>query len=453
MKIPATPPSFGQLIQANSGPVLSKILGKQIGPDVDGVYEHWDHLRHLTPPTGLTVEQWWLAIRFARLSMARSLPLLDKEHEEFRVSITSAMQRKLHFIDREAAGAIMGVDDVDPDTIKRRYLMRSLIEEAMTSSQLEGASTTTQVAKEMLSTGRQPRDRSEQMIFNNFAMMQDLQKRSDRQLTPDMIFEMHRTLMRDAMDDPSQTGRLRTSQDNVIVQDKGDPTITLHVPPPASELPERLQRLCDFANATDDGNFLHPVVRAIAIHFHVGYDHPFCDGNGRTARALFYWSMLRSGYWLTQFISISSVLKKAPGQYVRSYLYSETDSSDMSYFTSHQLGVIEQAVNSLRQYLARKAKERRQAESLLRPGSSIGALLNHRQRALLLNAVRHPDSAYDISGHQSSHRVTYPTARADLLGLEGLGLLAKIRRGKAFLFVPAPDLAKRLERDGGPVSK
>src|SRR3546814_10435189 len=78
----------------------------------------------------------------------------------------------------------------------------------------------------------------------------------------------------------------------------------------------------------------------IAVHFQIGYDHPFCDGNGRTARALFYWSMLSSGYWLTEYISISSILKKAPAQYVRAYLHAESDGTDMSYFVAHQLDVI-----------------------------------------------------------------------------------------------------------------
>jgi Fic family protein len=442
MKLPVAAPQLSDLLGQLK---LESLLGLGLGPEVNGVYEHWDHLRHLTPPQGLTVEAWWAAIKLSRMGLEREFPLCDKTGRPFTVAITGNMQRKLHYLDREAAGAIQSSGMVDDESTRKRYLMRSLIEEAMTSSQLEGASTTRQIAKELLSTGRPPRDRSEQMIFNNYAMMQAM-RRLDHPLSVDTIFEMHRLLMRDAIDDPAQAGRLRTSEDNVIVQDRGDPTITLHVPPPAAELPTRLQALCDFANASDEDEFLHPIVRAIAIHFQIGYDHPFCDGNGRTARALFYWSMLRSGYWLTEYISISSVLKKAPAQYVRAYLHSESDGTDMGYFVAHQLDVIIAAVEGLRGYLARKGKERNQAEALLRPGSPLGAALNHRQRALLLHAIRHPGSVYEIAGHQASHRVTYPTARADLLGLVGLGLLAQEKRGKAFVFTAAPELAKRLER-------
>lgn len=445
MKLPVAAPQLADLL-GQHGVRLDTVVGRGIGPEVDGVYEHWDHLRHLAPPSGLGSHDWWAAIKIARSALKRDLPLREKDGRPFAVSVTPNMQRKLHFLDREAAGLILGADQDDDASIRRRHLVRSLIEEAMTSSQLEGASTTRRVAKELLSTGRAPRDRSEQMIFNNYAAMQSLGGLRDQPLTVDMVLEIHRRLMRDALDEPDQAGRLRTAEDNVIVQDRGDPTIVLHVPPPAAELPARLQALCDFANDRNEGEFLHPIVRAIAIHFQIGYDHPFCDGNGRTARALFYWSMLRSDYWLSEYVSISSVLKKAQGRYVRAYLHSESDGADISYFVAHQLDVITQAVNSLRAYLARKGRERRQAEALLRPASRLGAALNHRQRALLLNALKHPDSDYAIAAHQAAHRVTYATARSDLLGLAELGLLQQRKQGKAFLFRPVADLAQRLER-------
>lgn len=445
MKLPVPAPQLSDLLSRDNIR-LDAIIGHGVGAEVDGVYEHWDHLRHLPPPKGLTIDSWWAALKLARSVIARQLPLNDKYGTAFTVSVTSTMLRKLHFLDREAAGLILGADQDDDESIRRRHLVRSLIEEAMTSSQLEGASTTRRVAKEMLSTGRAPRDRSEQMIFNNYATMHSLGGLRDKPLTVEMILEIHRRLMHDALDDPSDAGKLRTAADNIIVQDKGDPTIVLHVPPQPSELPARLQALCDFANGSDDEDFLHPIVRAIAIHFQIGYDHPFCDGNGRTARALFYWSMLRSGYWLSEYVSISSVLKKAPGQYVAAYLHTESDGADMSYFVAHQLDVVMQAVNSLRAYLARKGKERRQAETLLRPASKLGARLNHRQRALLLDAVRHPDHTYTIAGHQTAHRVTYATARSDLLGLARLKLMTKRQQGKAFMFRPMPNLAQRLEQ-------
>src|SRR3546814_16800274 len=107
----------------------------------------------------------------------------------------------------------------------------------MASSQLEGASTTRQIAKEMLGTGRQPRDRSEQMIFNNYAIMQSLRHLQDRPLSVDRILEMLRLLMHAALDDTSQAGRLKTEEDQGHVQDRREPPRTHHVLPPADDLP------------------------------------------------------------------------------------------------------------------------------------------------------------------------------------------------------------------------
>lgn len=222
--------------------------------------------------------------------------------------------------------------------------------------------------------------------------------------------------------------------------------ILLHEAPSHTELPERLERLCAFANAAaESAPFVHPVVRAILLHFMIGYDHPFADGNGRTARALFYWSMARSGYWLMEFLSISQILRRAPRQYVRAYLHTETDRNDTTYFVLHQLDTIRRSIAALHEYLARKIQEQRDAERLLASAGHLRGRLNHRQVALLTHALRHSDEPYRIAKHQSVHNVVYQTARSDLLDLGSLGLLEKVKQGNAFVFYPAEDLPGRIE--------
>ena len=97
-------------------------------------------------------------------------------------------------------------------------------------------------------------------------------------------------------------------------QMEGAAPAVFHVPPPAEGLPKMLEALCPFANGETHKVFTHPVQRTITLHFWLAYDHPFSDGNGRTARALFYWAMLHKDYWLFEFISISSVIHKSRGQ-------------------------------------------------------------------------------------------------------------------------------------------
>jgi len=156
----------------------------------------------------------------------------------------------------------------------------------------------------------------------------------------------------------------------------------LHTPP-AETLPARVAAMCDFANGGHDGPFIPPAIRAILVHFWLAYDHPFVDGNGRTARALFYWSMLRQGYWLTEFISISRVLNKARAQYARAFLYTETDNNDATYFILHQLRVVRRAIDDVFDYLRRKSKEVRDLESRLerREDLNTGRMPSSRMRS------------------------------------------------------------------------
>lgn len=444
MKLPLPPPSLPELLQRH-GRHIGRILAHRLGAEPKGVYEHWDHLRHLTPPAGLDVEQWWLGIKLARQVLGKELPLRDKDGVTFTFAASDSIQRRLFLVARDAAGALQGTDAIPSAAMHERYLVRSLMEEAMTSSQLEGAATTTQVAKEMLRSGRAPRDYGERMIANNFQTMRELKRWLGRPLTPDTVFEIHRMLTDGTLADPASAGRFRRTNEDIVVQDEAG--TVLHVPPPAGELPQRMQALCDFANQGDEGEyFIHPVVRAIVIHFMVGYDHPFVDGNGRTARALFYWSMLRAGFWMTEYFSISSILRKAPAQYTRSFLFTESDDGDASYFLSHQLDVLLQAIEGVHAYIARKQRAQHEAEVLLKPGSRLARLLNHRQRALLLNAVKHPDKPFTIAMHRRTHDIAYDTARSDLLGLVDAKLMRQHKQGKAHVFVARPDLSARLLR-------
>ncbi|MXZ63837.1 MAG: Fic family protein [Chloroflexi bacterium] len=441
MKIPESPPApatmelITQLAQ-NPGALRSirSVDGK-------GRYLHWDELRRREPPTGLTHETWWSGTSIARLMTARFLPFTGVDGQPFRFCNVDQVQELVHRIDQQASGQIATDEVVTNLQSSDRYLVSSLQEEAITSSQLEGASTTRRVAKEMLQSGRQPRDRSERMILNNFHAMQAAAAlaASGEPLTPDAILDLHRTVTHDTLDDELDAGRLQRPEDERIAVVWQDGTV-LHRPPPAEELAGRLELLCEFANGMSGDGFVHPVVRAILLHFALAYDHPFADGNGRTARALFYWSMLRSGYWLAQYLTISSILRGAPAQYARSYLHVETDGGDVTYFVLHQLHVLERAIAGLGEYLARKMEEQRRAERLLRDRPD----LNHRQGVLVSDALRNPDAWFTIQAQQRRHRVAYATARADLLGLEEAGLFARQLVGKQFVFRPTGDLAARL---------
>jgi len=278
MRKPPNPPPLGELWESSDR--LEAIIGAAIGPTHKGRYLHWDKLRFLHPPGSLTREEWWLGLKFARMQMLRALPLVDREGGPFRFAMPDAAQEAAYQITRDASGAIgMGEQATNPQT-RDRYIVSSLMDEAITSSQLEGAATTRRVAKEMIRTGRKPRDRSERMILNNYATIPPIRQRPDHKLTPEFVLDLHRLLTVDALDDPQATGRLRRTGEKVEVATPYNEV--LHTPPHARELKKRLRLMCDFANGRIPEYFIHPVVRAILLHFWLAYDHPFVDGNGRS---------------------------------------------------------------------------------------------------------------------------------------------------------------------------
>lgn len=436
------PPDFHKLLTALSAADLRRIVARGVD---DADYLHWDELRHIEPPDGLTHEEWWLRLKLARSGSQRSLPLADAEGRRFSFTLPDKVLALLHFIDQRCSGEVAMEQVVTAgDHARRRHLVDSLMEEAIRSSQLEGATTSRRVAKELLQSGRDPASRSERMIINNYRAMMFMRDIGDT-LTPGVVLELHRIVTEGTLDDPEAAGRLqRPGEERVAVFDRDDGRV-LHVPPPAEQLPARLERLCAFANDRTDGRaFIHPVIRAIALHFWLGYDHPFEDGNGRTARALFYWAMRNEAYRLVEYLSISRILRQAPAQYARAYLLSETDDGDLTYFLLYQLEVIERAVTELHRYLQRKVRQVREVETLLRKDAGF----NHRQLALIGHALRNADAIYTFGVHARTHSVTHETARSDLRELEERGLLSRTRAGRQYRFAPVPDLPERLRAAG-----
>ena len=440
MKMPKTPPDINTVWAelGKNSQRLAEVFGMPTVLATRGKYLHWDRLRYYSPPTGFSHEEWWFALKLQRRNLFRHTPLHDKNGKAFDHLLVDPIPEMLHRIDQGAGGFIRMSDQITNPETRDQYYVSSLIQEAITSSQLEGAATTRKIATEMILTGRPPRDRSERMIMNNFKTMQQIGKIKDKPLSRSLVFDIHRLVTEKTLDDSTAAGRFRRSDERIVIGDMYNEVF--HDPPPADELEERMAAMCDFANGKTPDYFIHPAIRSIILHFWLAYDHPFIDGNGRTARALFYWSMLRNGFWLFEFISISQIILSHPARYSRDFLYTETDENDLTYFILYHLDVIRRAIKELHDYIERKTRRIQTLENQLR--GMVG--LNHRQRALISHALRHPHHGYTIKSHQTGHNVVYQTARTDLLDLQDRGLLDCERIGKKWYFTPTKNLEEKL---------
>lgn len=365
-----------------------------------------------------------------------------RKRNSVHLFLTQKAFENLHEIDLHCGGGVgVAEDGIIQSHTRNRYYMDSVIEEALTSSQLEGAVVTRSEAREMIRSQKPPTTDHERMVLNNYRTMRLLLDLKDEPLTHDLIFRIHREVTAGTLNDQSQEGRFRLPTEDVRIEDEESGEI-FHNPPKAESLPGRIDSLCEFANEPGMNGFLHPVIRSIIIHFWIAFDHPFVDGNGRTARALFYWSMLKHGFWLAEFFSISHEILKAPKQYYRAFLYTETEGNDLNYFLNHQLKVIVDSISYLRNYIRNKQSEIDALRAHLRPKGDF----NHRQLALLKHALKHPFSGYTVVSHQNSHGVSYQTSKNDLESLVGKALLTRGKQGNAFVYTPAQNLTALLER-------
>ncbi len=448
MKIPEKPPLLKDLIDSHLEQILAAMRNEDMLvalPELVKKYDYWTEFKYKPLPEGITPHIAWAFREMYSSSQRRAAPVKDNNGIAFKYYLTPEAQRILHFIDR-GTQSYFPINDLRETDDRKRYLLSSLVEEAIASSMIEGAATTRKEAREMLLSKRIPRKKSEWMVLNNYKAILFIKDNIDKPLSKALLLELHKILTDNTFSEEEKDcrGRFRMpvpEDDSIGVYDADGQL--LYQPPDGSRIPHLVDCLIDFANTSNDGNkasFIHPVVKAIILHFWTGYIHPFADGNGRVARALFYWFMLKQGYWIFEYISISRMLLKMSGKYKRAYLYSELSDNDLNYFLLFNLEVIEHSITAMVRYI--RTREEHQAESrfLFEKFPSI----NSRQRDILVNALKHPCREYTIAKHSALHGIAYATARQDFLSLAGLGLFIKQQRGKSFIFIPDKDLYEKL---------
>lgn len=379
-------------------------------------YLYWDEVKYKTTP--YTPEDFWNAIKLHRI-LNRNMIHLGSH--TFSYVITDFMQRALHQFDLNIGGTLgsnIGIAETD----KTKFIISSIAEEAISSSQMEGANTTRKKAKEMIQKELKPKSKSEQMIMNNYVTMKHIIQHKNDDLTPENLLEIHKLIADKTLENPEEEGSFREN-DEIFVANHNNGEI-VHIPPKKEELEILIKELCAFFNQ-DSKDFIHPIIKGCAIHFMIGWIHPFSDGNGRTARALFYWYMLKKGYWLTEYMSISRIIKDTKNQYEKAYLYTEVDENDLSYFITYHIKTMEKAFEALKEYIGKKQREVVQAAKFLK-------IPNVNDRMAQILKIVNDDSDRMLTSKELEKRfnISNFTARTDLKTLVELGFLEIIQVNK-----------------------
>lgn len=427
---------FKKIFKYSDNPTIQSLIEK-----TDRLYYYWDKIRSQPLPKEFDREEVWAFLRFRRHMNSNPSPIQDVNGQQFTFWLPDEIQKKLHLIDQSTGGNLALWDPGNDKRASAKYMVSSLMEEAITSSQIEGAVATIKDAKKMLLEKRKPKNKSEQMIHNNFVTMQSLKEICKKDLDLNALLDLHVSISRGTLDSAEEEGRFRNSEDNVsVVTNYGD---ILFTPPQAEEIQERLEALIDFANDVDEKPFIHPVIKAIMLHFWMAYIHPFTDGNGRMARTLFYWYMLKHGYWLFEYTSISKTILKRTTKYANAYLNSEHDDNDLTYFIHFHIDVIMDAVEELKEHIqiAREKNHQMRVEISEHPE------LNTRQTRIIQHLMSHPHDVLTIKVHQNINNIAYQTARTDLLELEEKNWIKSAKKGKTFYYTPTDNLWEKLEKE------
>lgn len=401
------------LLSKNDNEALTSLVEK-----INENYDYWDEVKYKKLPISFSQKELWSLVKASR--MRNRIQIWPKYG--INISITNQMQRICHVFDMNFGGS-WGSTSLIPEENKNQYLISSLMEEAISSSQMEGAATTRKVAKEMLRKKITPKDKSQQMIFNNYQTIQFIVENKEKSLTEELLLKIHGLMTEGTLEHIEDAGRFRLN-DDVVVED-GITHEVVHTPPSYKDIPDFIVNLCDFFNEEKAKIFIHPIIRGVIIHFMLAYMHPFVDGNGRTARALFYWYMLKQGYWLTEYLSISRIIARSKKTYEKTYLYVEADQNDIGYFVAYNLRVLDLAFKELQLYIRRKTFIKKQAAIFLRLSN-----VNERQAEIIRVFYEKPMEVLTVKDVQIKFGITPTTAKNDIIGLLNMGILEEIAFNK-----------------------
>jgi len=391
-------------------------------------YLSWDELKYrISDPERRKVV--WMMMKLLRLLWYERIPFTRLP---MTYSFIPEIVKSLHIIDRYLSGTLRIHNKAIP--LEESYIVNSLMEEAIASSILEGAATTRKAAKEMLRKGKKPKNDAERMVLNNYEAMRFIREKKDDPLTTEFILEVHRIVTKGTIEE-GQVGQFRKSNDIVVADSTTG--LVYHTPLDFSEIKEYITDLCAFANLEETerepgaDSFIHPVIKGIILHYLIGYIHPFNDGNGRTARSIFYWYVLSRGYWLFEYMPISRIILRSKKKYAMAYLHSEYDGSDITYFLQYNLSCIREALADLLKFLEKQQEVQGTTKAIIRKIKDI----NPRQANILREMMEHSDEYFTIRQVMQMYNTVYQTARTDLMHLASLGYIIQEKRGREYMYI------------------
>ncbi len=320
------------------------------------------------------------------------------------------------------------------------FVVRTQIQEAIATSQLDGLEILPRDATEVILLDRKPRNGGERIVKNTSAAMATIEDYAGDRFTPDLLHEFYRRVT-DGVEAGSCSRGKGLDWTGLRRRPYGDLART------CSDKPVSL--ICAYCNEEIGDPREHPAIRALNIRGIINHWLPMPDWNGNVASLVFRLYCLKHQYpamgylpfshanqaWARGKIQPPSVLcRELPEPYV-----DERGREDNTPSVTIAVHLLDYELQTLLAYI-RLTRER---DAAVLASFQDDRSLNHRQRLIIARALREPTAEFRIRHHRTNHRVAYATARADLLELVDKGYLVCERRNRAFIFVPSPSLQER----------
>lgn len=367
-------------------------------------------------------EEDWPEIKnkIARLRKTAAIPFFLKSiDKKFWFYPADCIYKKAD--DIEKLGSELYQKIVAQTAFANEFVLDATIEEAITSAIYEGANSTRAKAKKLIESKKIPKDKDEWMLYNNYHAMIWIKQTQKHSVNLDVFKELHGIVTTNTLtgDDINFSGRFRN--DKVFVYSTSGEMKHEGV---AHELLEKtINEAIDITIKND--RYFPKLLEGIILHYFSSYIHPFFDGNGRTARALFYFKAIKNDLKFIELLSISAYLKAHGKQYEKSFEKVVESDLDLTYFIDFNLDALLEALKKVSDKVDHLLKINSLKASLSLTGNQVGLL----QRLAL-----HKFRKYDIETYADSIKKSREIARQELKHLVNLGLLEETKESKKFVY-------------------
>ena len=364
-------------------------------------------------PVSVSIQQFWPELEKERRKRSQELPLLTQDGKPFWFVLTGNIEKQCDAI-AELARRDIAFTGPEFDAL----FQDAVVDEAVYSSVIEGAFTSREQAVDFIRQNKQPRNKSEQMVKNNYDALTYVLEHLEDEISEETILQIAKIVTRSAAE-VQVTGY----RDGAVYVTGREGVV--YTPPQADAVPEMMRALVEFIQKSE----LHPLLKACIAHFYFVYVHPFGDGNGRTARALSYMMLLQAGYDFFRYFSISGIVAEERGKYYRSMRNVEDSDGDMTYFIDVYSGMLARTVEQMEHHLKYHVLAGQKLKELEQNGT-----LNERQLKGAKWLLESSGSSVTVETWRKKYKVVTETARRDLLALCDAGLLSRELDGRKAVF-------------------